>query len=455
MGSGAFSTVTLAQHGVTGLPVALKRLSRELIDKLGTAPRVRAEVLHLRLLAQHRHVTHLYDIVDDPASPTLDLVMEFVGGGDMYDLVQASSSRRRTRGRTWWGGGGGGGGVGGLADEEARLYFQQIVSALRHMHSRGVVHRDLKLENVLIDSTGKNCKIADLGLSARMGWEGGRWGRLRTPCGSPHYAAPELLSGQPYAGPPVDVWAAGTILYAMMSAKLPFVCEDLMEQFLLMREGIYKMPSHFTGQVRSLVGGMITVDVEDRLTLDQVTKLPWFRVRLAPYLMVEMGSPPDVAQEGDDENKNRSAEFRRKWQSVRDDIIDEVVALYAAHTPPVSRAALKRAVASDQFGLGGPEAAFAPITSAEARAMARAKADAPAASPMDARREAVRDAQSAYHLLLDASNAEDWAAGARTGARAADEEGSATSHPVESVEEEIPGRPRLWGWGQRSVVASQ
>ena len=68
-----------------------------------------------------------------------------------------------------------------------------------------------------------------------------------------------------------------------------------MEQFLLMREGIYKMPSHFTGQVRSLVGGMITVDVEDRLTLDQVTKLPWFRVRLAPYLMVEMGSPPDVA----------------------------------------------------------------------------------------------------------------------------------------------------------------
>ena len=120
----------------------------------------------------------------------------------------------------------------------------------------------------------------------------------------------------------------------------------------------------------------------------------------------------------------------------------------------MSRAALKRAVASDQFGLGGPEAAFAPITSAEARAMARAKADAPAASPMDARREAVRDAQSAYHLLLDASNAEDWAAGARTGARAADEEGSATSHPVESVEEEIPGRPRLWGWGQRSVVAS-
>ena len=125
-----------------------------------------------------------------------------------------------------------------------------------------------------------------------------------------------------------------------------------------------------------------------------------------------------------------------------------MVALYAAHTPPVSRAALKRAVASDQFGLGGPEAASAPITSAEARAMARAKADAPTASPMDVRREAVRDAQSAYHLLLDASNAEDWAAGARTGARtgarAADEEGSATSHPVESVEEEIPGRPRLW-----------
>ena len=104
-----------------------------------------------------------------------------------------------------------------LTEDKARRFFQQIMSGVEYCHRHNVVHRDLKPENLLLDQN-LNVKIADFGLSNMM--TDGEF--LRTSCGSPNYAAPEVISGKLYAGPEVDIWSCGVILYALLCGTLPF-----------------------------------------------------------------------------------------------------------------------------------------------------------------------------------------------------------------------------------------
>ena len=104
----------------------------------------------------------------------------------------------------------------------SRGYFIQLISALNHSHQSGVVHRDLKPENILIDQNG--ClKLADFGFASLTRDSCG----LMTSCGSPNYAAPELLDGSAYDGQAVDIWSCGVILYAMVSGALPFDSDSM------------------------------------------------------------------------------------------------------------------------------------------------------------------------------------------------------------------------------------
>jgi 5'-AMP-activated protein kinase, catalytic alpha subunit len=105
-----------------------------------------------------------------------------------------------------------------LTEDEGRRLFQQVISGVEYCHNHMVVHRDLKPENLLLDTVNFSVKIADFGLSNIM--QDGDF--LKTSCGSPNYAAPEVISGRLYAGPEVDVWSCGVILYALLCAKLPF-----------------------------------------------------------------------------------------------------------------------------------------------------------------------------------------------------------------------------------------
>merc|ERR1719199_1481502 len=125
------------------------------------------------------------------------IVMELASGGELFDYIVKSR--------------------GGLPEPEARRVFQQIVAGVEHCHQRGVVHRDLKPENIFMDAKG-NAKIGDFGLSTN--WRPGKV--LTDSCGSPNYAAPELLQKQcQYEGPEVDIWASGCVLYALFSRWLP------------------------------------------------------------------------------------------------------------------------------------------------------------------------------------------------------------------------------------------
>lgn len=113
-----------------------------------------------------------------------------------------------------------------MPEPRARRFFQQLISGIEYSHKLKIVHRDLKPENVLLDDD-LNVKIADFGLSNQI--KDGDF--LKTSCGSPNYAAPEVIRGGLYTGPEIDVWSCGVILYVMLCGRLPFEDEDVQTLF--------------------------------------------------------------------------------------------------------------------------------------------------------------------------------------------------------------------------------
>jgi len=184
--------------------------------------------------------------------------MEYVPGGDLYHLIEQ-------RGR--------------IAEAEARVFFQQIISAVDYCHRHQVTHRDLKPENILLDEFNR-VKVGDFGLANLM-----RDSEFfKTSCGSPNYAAPEVLTGTLYCGAEVDVWSCGVVLYALLAGALPFDEAKLPMLYEKIKTGQYHMPYHFSEQARDLVARMLTLDPVARITVSQIQQHPWFTLGLQPYL---------------------------------------------------------------------------------------------------------------------------------------------------------------------------
>eukprot|EP00603_Paraphysomonas_imperforata_P000066 CAMPEP_0114429040 /NCGR_PEP_ID=MMETSP0103-20121206/9261_1 /TAXON_ID=37642 ORGANISM="Paraphysomonas imperforata, Strain PA2" /NCGR_SAMPLE_ID=MMETSP0103 /ASSEMBLY_ACC=CAM_ASM_000201 /LENGTH=517 /DNA_ID=CAMNT_0001598325 /DNA_START=417 /DNA_END=1970 /DNA_ORIENTATION=+ len=184
--------------------------------------------------------------------------MEYVSGGELFDYIVS-------RGR--------------LPADEARHLFHMIVSGVEYCHFHDVVHRDLKPENLLLDADN-NIKIADFGLSNVI--HDGDF--LRTSCGSPNYAAPEVISGNLYAGTEVDVWSCGVILYALLCGTLPFDDESIPNLFKKIKSGMYSLPSHLSQLSRDLILRMLVVDPMKRITVHDIRQHPWFLHKLPAYL---------------------------------------------------------------------------------------------------------------------------------------------------------------------------
>src|ERR1700738_3142614 len=153
------------------------------------------------------------------------------------------------------------------------------MSAVDYTHRHKIVHRDLKPENLLLDED-LNVKIADFGLSNLL--EDGKF--LKTSCGSPNYAAPEVIAGRVYAGPEVDIWSCGVILYVLLCGRLPFDDESIPKLFEKIRDGIYTLPSHLSDGAKRLISKMLITNSEERATIPQIFDNPWFQVDLPDYL---------------------------------------------------------------------------------------------------------------------------------------------------------------------------
>ena len=192
-GKGTFGKVKQGTHIVTGDKVAIKILEKDKIKDQSDIDRINREITILKKV-RHPHVVQLYEMIEN--NDYLYLIMEYCSGGELFQHIV--KNRR-------------------LKEEEAAKMYQQIISGIEYIHKLGVVHRDLKPENLLLDHN--NCiKIVDFGLSNL--YNPGE--RLKTACGSPCYAAPEMIKGERYLGLGADIWSSGVILYAMVCGYLPF-----------------------------------------------------------------------------------------------------------------------------------------------------------------------------------------------------------------------------------------
>ncbi|QSL67079.1 hypothetical protein MERGE_001466 [Pneumocystis wakefieldiae] len=254
LGEGSFGKVKLAVHSITGHKVALKIISRKSLLNLDMSSRVDREISYLKLL-RHPHIIKLYEVIATPTD--IIMVIEYAGG-ELFDYIVS-------RGK--------------MSEDEARRFFQQIITAVEYCHRHKIVHRDLKPENLLLDDF-LNVKIADFGLSNLM--TDGNF--LKTSCGSPNYAAPEVISGKLYAGPEVDVWSCGVILYVMLVGRLPFDDEFIPTLFKKINGGIYTIPSFLSSDAKELLSQMLVVDPIQRITLQEIRESKWFNLNLPDYL---------------------------------------------------------------------------------------------------------------------------------------------------------------------------
>ncbi|KAI9813598.1 MAG: Protein kinase [Pycnora praestabilis] len=270
LGEGSFGKVKLAVHQVSGQKVALKIISRRKLMNRDMAGRVEREIQYLQLL-RHPHIIKLYTVISTPSE--IIMVLEYAGG-ELFDYIVQH---------------------GKMAEDSARRFFQQMVCGVEYCHRHKIVHRDLKPENLLLDEF-LNVKIADFGLSNIM--TDGNF--LKTSCGSPNYAAPEVISGKLYAGSEVDVWSCGVILYVLLCGRLPFDDEYIPSLFKKIAQGNFMMPNYLSSGANDLIRKMLVVNPVHRITVQEIRQHPWFVKNLPDYL-----KPPveDFIDTGVDPNK--------------------------------------------------------------------------------------------------------------------------------------------------------
>lgn len=205
------------------------------------------EIVVMKLI-QHPNIIQLYDVWE--TSTELYMVLEYVEGGELFDHLCS-------RGR--------------LSTTEALGFFQQIITAIDYCHRFNIAHRDLKPENLLLDEN-MNIKVADFGMA---GWQ--QTGSLMyTACGSPHYAAPELIKGEAYNASAADIWSCGIILYALLAGRLPFDDEDLVTLLEKVKTGKFEIPTAIDPTAQNLIRRMLDSDPSTRITIPEIMKHPFF-----------------------------------------------------------------------------------------------------------------------------------------------------------------------------------
>ncbi|KAG9236401.1 serine threonine protein kinase [Amylocarpus encephaloides] len=271
LGEGSFGKVKLATHRITNQQVALKIIARKKLISRDMAGRVEREIEYLQLL-RHPHIIKLYTVIKTQTE--IIMVLEYAGG-ELFDYIVHN---------------------GKMKEEEARRFFQQMICAVEYCHRHKIVHRDLKPENLLLDEN-LNVKIADFGLSNIM--TDGNF--LKTSCGSPNYAAPEVINGKLYAGPEVDVWSCGVILYVLLVGRLPFDDEHIPSLFAKIAKGQYVVPNYMSQGSAALIKKCLVVNPVYRATIEDIRLDPWFVKNLPAYLQppveefIDTGVDPSTA----------------------------------------------------------------------------------------------------------------------------------------------------------------
>eukprot|EP01105_Mastigella_eilhardi_P022488 TRINITY_DN5531_c0_g1_i2.p1 TRINITY_DN5531_c0_g1~~TRINITY_DN5531_c0_g1_i2.p1 ORF type:complete len:353 (+),score=121.94 TRINITY_DN5531_c0_g1_i2:91-1149(+) len=253
IGRGGFAVVKSAKEKRTGVAVAIKFIEKQYVDpnELNCLSRE----IEIMKRVHHENVLHLIDIFESPTH--ICMVMELVTGGELFNKIVSKGS---------------------YSENDAIIITRQLLAGVEYLHKEGVAHRDLKPENLLCNGDGENIviKIADFGLSKMFSND-----VLKTSCGTPDYAAPEVLTNQGSYGMEVDMWSVGVITYVLLCGYPPFFVEDNDHAalFRLIIAAEYDFPPQewdsISSEAKDFIRALLVVDPKQRLTATQALQHPW------------------------------------------------------------------------------------------------------------------------------------------------------------------------------------
>ncbi|CAH1164893.1 unnamed protein product [Phyllotreta striolata] len=276
IGKGNFAVVKLAKHRITKTEVAIKIIDKSQLDA-GNLQKVYREVDIMKRL-DHPHIIKLYQVME--TKNMIYLVSEYASQGEIFDYIAR---------------------YGRMSEDQSRSKFWQIISAVEYCHNRNIVHRDLKAENLLLDSNN-NIKIADFGFSNyyTVG------GQLSTWCGSPPYAAPEVFEGKKYVGPEIDIWSLGVVLYVLVCGALPFDGCSLQALRDRVLSGRFRIPYFMSSDCESLIRKMLVLEPNKRYSIPQIKKHRWMQI----------GAPANQPRPVNTSNAQPNEQILRLMQSL-------------------------------------------------------------------------------------------------------------------------------------------
>jgi serine/threonine protein kinase len=247
IGTGSFSVVILATQDETGDPYAVKILARQFLVDHNFVGQFQRE-LTLFSSFQHPNIVRFNAVADD--ENLIYIIMEYCPIGNLHQLIVTE---------------------GALTECLARNIARQILEAIAYLHTRRVAHRDLKPENILIGAN-LSVKLADFGFSR----EDSGCFLFKTQCGSPLYAAPEVVSNLPYDGSSADMWSVGVIIFALVTGRIPW--EDAQNQrklFYDIQTARYHIPDNLSPNLTNLLNGLMNPQPMMRFTASQALTHPW------------------------------------------------------------------------------------------------------------------------------------------------------------------------------------
>ena len=265
IGQGAFGKVNIGLNILTGRVVAIKSFNKKNLNKNGDNMRKILYETNLMKKLNHPNITKILEMFED--DEYILIAMEYINGGNLFSFVK---KRRK------------------LSEKTAKFLFRQIILGIKHIHSQKIVHRDIKLENILID-LNNNIKICDFGIGRILS---SKKQILHDKCGTPMYMAPEILlssKNKGYEGFPVDIWSSGISLYIMLSGTLPFnlknndsssIDEENNNNIELQYNIINKEPKKIekiSEEAKDLLKGLLNKNPHKRLTIEQILNHPWLK----------------------------------------------------------------------------------------------------------------------------------------------------------------------------------
>jgi serine/threonine protein kinase len=228
--------------------VAIKTIKKSYIKDEYSRRKVFQEIFILKKI-RHSNIIRLLEVFE--TMKHILLVMEYANGGDLLHFVRN---------------------VGKLPEYDTKHIFRQILYGLAHCHCRSVMHRDIKLDNILLDSKS-NIKIWDFGIAKIIG----RGVKVREQCGTPAYLAPEIMSEDGYETFYPDFWSLGVLLFAMLYGTVPFKANNMEELHMLIQWGEFAYPKDASENAKSLINGLIVVEAKKRMNIPEILNHPWLK----------------------------------------------------------------------------------------------------------------------------------------------------------------------------------